>query len=239
MPPKDNLGNLLSVIKSLKEDSVVAVTSKVVSIVEGRCIPLNKIPKDELIIKEADKYLPRNLWPEGLTMYTIKNNLLVAAAGIDESNADGHYILWPEDPESSAKKIWQVLKKSFSIKNLGVIITDSRVTPLRRGVTGVAIAYFGFKPIKDYRGTKDLFGRKFEMETTDLPDSLATAAVLEMGEGAEQKPLAIISDIPYIEFIQKKYKPKNPDFTFEIPEKEDLFYPFLSSVPWKKGRGGK
>lgn len=239
LPPKDDLGNLLSAIKSLKENSVVAVTSKVVSIVEGRCILLNQIPKDELIIKEADKYLPRNLWPEGLTMYTIKNNLLVAAAGIDESNADGHYILWPENPESSAKKIWQYLKKKFHIRNLGVIITDSRVTPLRRGVTGVAIAYFGFKPIKDYRGTKDLFGREFEMETTDIPDSLATAAVLEMGEGAEQKPLAIISDILYIEFIQKKYNPKNPDFTFEIPEKEDLFYPFLSSVSWKKGGSGK
>lgn len=238
LPPKDNLWDLLSAIKTLKERSIVAVTSKVVAIGEGRCIPLASISKDELIVKEADKYLPRNLVPNEWTMYTIKNNLLVAAAGIDESNARGYYILWPKDPEASAKKIWQFLRKKFNLKNSGVIITDSRVTPLRRGVLGMAISYFGFKPLKDYRGTKDLFGRKFEMETTDIPDSLAAAAVLEMGEGAECQPLAIISDIPYVEFIEGKYDPNNPDSSFEIPEKEDLFYPFLSSVPWKKGGSG-
>src|SRR3989344_6648306 len=86
LPPKDNLWDLLSVIKSLKENSIVAVTSKVVSIGEGRCVTLNSVGKDELIVKEADKYLPRKL--NDLTMYTIKNNLLVVAAGIDESNGD-------------------------------------------------------------------------------------------------------------------------------------------------------
>lgn len=237
LPPKDDLWDLLSGIKKLKENSVVAVTSKVVAIGEGRCIPLGSIEKDELIAKEADKYLPRK--PNELTMYTVKNNLLVAAAGIDESNADGYYILWPKNPELSAKKIWEFLKKKFKLKNFGVIITDSRVTPLRRGVLGMAISYFGFKPLRDYRGTKDLFGRKFEMETTDIPDCLATAAVLEMGEGAECQPLAVITDVPYVEFIEEKYKPKDPDSSFEIPEKEDLFYPFLSSVPWKKGGSGK
>lgn len=237
LPPKDDLWDLLSAIKSLTENSVVVVTSKVVSIGERQCIPLTSISKDELIVEESDKYLPRR--PEDLTMYTIKNNLLVAAAGIDESNGAGFYILWPKYPELSAKRIWQFLKEKFHLKNLGIIITDSRVTPLRRGVVGVAISYFGFKPLKDYRGKKDLFGRKFEMETSDIPDSLATAAVLEMGEGAECQPIAIITDVPYIEFIQKKYAPKNPDLAFEIPEKEDLFYPFLSSVKWKKGGSGK
>lgn len=235
LPPKDNLWDLLLVIKSLKENSVVAVTSKVVAIGEGRCIPLASISKDELIVKEADKYLPRKLVPNEWTMYTLKNNTLVAAAGIDESNAGGYYILWPKNPGLSAKRIWQFLRKKFHLKNLGIIITDSRITPLRRGVVGLAISYFGFKPLKDYRGKVDLFGRRFEMETTDIPDCLATAAVLEMGEGAESQPLAVITDIPYVEFIDKEFKAQTSDDSFEIPEKEDLFYPFLSSVPWKKG----
>lgn len=236
LPPKDNLWDLLSVIKNLEENSVVAVTSKVVSISEGRCIPIDSIGKDELIIKEADKYLPRDLVPNEWAMYTIKNNLLVASAGIDESNGNDFYILWPKDPSLSAKKIWEFLQKKFNLKNLGIIITDSRITPLRRGVVGIAISYFGFKPLKDYRGTEDLFGRKFEMETSDIPDSLATAAVLEMGEGAESQPIAVISDVPYIGFTNAELK---PDETLEIAEKEDLFYPFLSAVPWKKGKGGK
>lgn len=239
LPPKDDLWDLLGAISSLKENSVVAVTSKVVAIGEGRCISVGTIDKDKLIAKEADKYLPRELVPNKWAIYTIKNNLLVASAGIDESNGDGYYILWPKDPEFFAKKIWAYLRKKFHLKNLGIIITDSKVEPLRRGVVGLAIAYFGFKPLKDYRGTKDIFGRDFIMETSDIPDSLATAAILEMGEGAECQPIAVITDIPDVEFIQGKFNPKNPDLSFEISEKDDLYSPFLSSVPWKKGGSGK
>lgn len=238
MPPKDDLWDLLSEVKSLKEDTLVAITSKVVSIGEGRCIPFDKTTKDKLAIKESDKYLDREQSPGGWILHTIKNNMLIASSGVDESNGGGYFTLWPIDPQRSAKRIWQFFKKKYKVKNLGVIITDSRLIPLRRGVVGIAIGYFGFKPLKDYRGKKDLFGRKFKMETSNLPDSLATAAVLVMGEGSENQPIAIIENIPDIEFIQKEYQPKSQDDTFEILDKEDMFYPFLSSVKWKKGGGG-
>ena len=239
LPPKDDLWDLLSTIKSLPENSVIAVTSKVVSIVEGRCIPFERINKDELAIKEADKYIPRESSPGGHVLHTIKNNMMIASSGVDESNGANYYILWPKDPKASAKKIWNFLKDKFKVNNLGVVITDSRLVPLRRGVVGVAVSYFGFKPLKDYRGKKDLFDREFVMETSNFPDSLATAAVLEMGEGSERKPIAIITDVPNLEFIQEEYSPKTIDDTFDIPEKEDMFYPFLSSVKWKKGGSGK
>lgn len=240
LPPKDNLWDLLgNNIKSLKENSVVAITSKVVSIGEGRCIHLDKITKDKLAIQEADLYLPREDSPNGFILHTIKNNMLVASGGVDESNGRNYYILWPKNPQASAKEIHVFLKDKFKVKNLGVIITDSRLVPMRRGVVGLAIAYFGFKPLKDYRGKMDLFGRKFQMETSNFPDSLATAAVLEMGEGSESKPIAIITDIPNLEFIQTEYKPKSMDDSFDIPEKEDMFYPLLSSASWKKGGSGK
>lgn len=233
LPPKDDLWDLLSTIKSLKENSVVAVTSKVVSIGEGRCIPVQNTTKDEVAIQEADLYLPRESSPGGWILHTIKNNMLVASSGVDESNGAEYLILWPKDPLLSAKRIRSFLRKKFNVKNLGIIITDSRLVPLRRGVVGIAIAYFGFNPIKDYRGTSDLFGRKFIMETSNLPDSLASAAVLVMGEGAESQPLAVISGIPNIEFTTKT------DNSLEIAEAEDMFYPFLSSVRWKKGGSGK
>lgn len=239
LPPRDNLWDLLSAIKLLKENSVVAVTSKVVSIGEGRCISLEKFPnKDELVIKETDYYLPRDLAPHGLVMHTIKNNTFIASAGVDESNGNNFYILWPKNPQNWARKIWRFLRKKFKVDNLGVIITDSRLVPLRRGVVGLCLGYFGFKPLRDYRGKKDIFGRKFKMETSNLPDSLATAAVLEMGEGSEQTPIAIIRDIPYIEFTKSLTKTISPFYSFQIPPKEDIFYPLLSSVKWKKGGGG-
>lgn len=239
-PPKDDLWEvLLSSFKSLQEGSVVAVTSKIVSIGEGRCIPVEDFPdKDELVVMETDKYLPRKATPGGLVMHTIKNDVFVASAGIDESNGNGYYTLWPENPQFSAKRIWEFLRKEFKINNLGIVITDSRLMPLKRGVVGIAIGYFGFKPIRDYRGKKDIFGRKFEMETSNLPDSLATAAVLEMGEGNEQTPLALITDISFLEFTDTLPKDDGGEFGFKIPEKEDIFYPLFSAVKWKKGGGG-
>ncbi|MBI2599406.1 coenzyme F420-0:L-glutamate ligase [Candidatus Daviesbacteria bacterium] len=235
LPPKDNLWELLSTnIKILNENSIVAVTSKVVSIGEGRCMPFSKMTKDELAIKEADKYIPRNVSPGGWILHTIKNNMLIASSGVDESNGGDYYTLWPKNPQRSAKKIWEFLRKQFKVNNLGVIITDSRLIPLRRGVVGIAIGYYGFKPLKDYRGTQDLFGREFRMETSNLPDSLATSAVLEMGEGAESQPIAIISDVPDL-----KFSTKDESNILTISEKEDMFYPFLFSVKWKKGKSGK
>ena len=234
LPPQDNLEELLSTsIKSIEEKSIVVVTSKVVAIGEGDCIEISQIDRDSLIMQEADKYLPRELSPGGLVIQTIKNNMLIASAGVDESNGNGYFVLWPKDPQTSAKKIWEFLKNKFKVSQLGVVITDSRLTPLRAGVVGYAIGYFGFKPLKDYRGKTDLFGREFKMETSNIPDSLASAAVLEMGEGAETQPLAIIEDIKDIEFTSE-----NKD-DLSIDEKEDMFYPFLSSVNWKIGESGK
>lgn len=234
LPPKDDLWDLLSAIETLKENSVVAVTAKVVSIGEGRCISFSETTKDELAIKEADKYISRELSPGGHILHTIKNNMLVASSGVDESNGDKFFILWPKNPQESAKRIWEFMRRKFKINNLGIIITDSRLIPLRRGVVGIAIGFYGFKPLKDYRGKKDIFGRTFEMETSDIPDSLASAAVLEMGEGAEQQPIAIIENVSYIEFSSK-----NLSKGLYISEKEDMFYPFLSSVKWLKGGSGK
>ncbi|MGD0576827.1 MAG: coenzyme F420-0:L-glutamate ligase, partial [Candidatus Staskawiczbacteria bacterium] len=129
--PKDDL---LSVIKEsifeIKEKSIIVITSKVVSIWEGRCIKIDeKINKDELIKKEADFYLDRKkVSPDYDVMLTIKNNILIPTAGIDESNANGYYILWPENPFESAKEIYNFIKKEFKLKDFGVIISDSHTT---------------------------------------------------------------------------------------------------------------
>lgn len=241
LPPKDDLWKLLSEnIKFLKENSIVAVTSKVVAIAEGRCIAKDKVvDKDQLIISEADKYIPRHKSYQQLVIQTIKNNMIIASAGIDESNGAGYFILWPKNPAKSAKKIWQFLREKYQVKNLGVILTDSRLIPLRRGVVGISIGYFGFNPLRDYRKTKDIFGREFKMELSNLPDSLASAAVLEMGEGIEQQPFAIIEDIPNLDFIDREWIPSSKDDSFDIVPKEDMFYTLIKSVKWKKGGGGK
>src|SRR2546423_20425 len=83
-------------------------------------------------------------------------------------------------------------------KILGIIVTDSRVVPLRWGIIGIALSWCGFEALKDYSGQPDIFGRLMKFEKTSLIDSLATAATVTTGEGNEQKPLAVIEDLPFV-----------------------------------------
>jgi len=117
-----------------------------------------------------------------------------------------------------------MLQKKFKIKNLGVLITDSRLFPLRAGIVGAAIGYAGFKGVKDYRGTGDIFGRILKLSRTDIADSLATAAVVCMGEGREQQPLALITDAPVV-FTEKVNKKE-----LYIDPREDLYQPLFEKI---------
>lgn len=201
----------------LKEKSVLAITSKIVSLAENRTVNKEGVNKTELIQQEAQHYLGEIGYGCHLT---IKHGLLVPSAGVDESNSvNNEYILYPKNPFSSAEKICKAVKQKLSLSDVAVIITDSRTFPLRKGVTGVALAYSGFKAVKSLIGKEDLFGRALRMTTINLVDALAASAVLLMGEGAEQCPLAVISDVP-LGFTNKT------DLTeLNIPVEKDLYKP--------------
>ena len=95
-----------SSLPSIQERSIVVITSKVVSICEGRTVPAATVDKEELIRREADLYFFPNT-EDGKHRYhfTIVNNTLIPASGIDESNGDGHLVMWPKDPQKKASQI--------------------------------------------------------------------------------------------------------------------------------------
>lgn len=232
---KDTLFSILDTfVETPAERSVIAITSKIVSITEGRAVPVGSVSKDELIRQEASHYLPRTRSRYGVS-FTITENILVPNAGIDESNGNGHFILWPKNVQQTANDVRRYMRQSRGIKELGIIITDSKTTPLRWGVTGLTIGYSGFAPLKDYIGTPDIFGRLFEYEKLSIIDSLASAAVLVMGEGDEQMPLAVISDIPFIEFRDNDPTAEELQ-SLRIHPKDDLYAPFLEKADWEKGK---
>src|SRR5258708_26127764 len=88
---RDLLGIVDRYLTDLKPEAVVGVTSKIVAVCEGRVRPKD-IPKDVLIKREAERYLPADDSPHG-HLLTVKRNRVSPSAGIDESNADGNYIL--------------------------------------------------------------------------------------------------------------------------------------------------
>lgn len=217
-----------------EERSILVVTSKVVSICEGAVVKNDgTIHKHELIKREADAYLDIPLSQTYGVTITIKDNKLVANAGIDESNGNGYFILWPRDPFLSTATIWEYLRKKYHLTNFGIIITDSHVIPLQWGTRGRALAWCGIEPLKDYIGTPDIFGKKLRMTKASIVDGLAAAAVAVMGEGNEQTPFALIKDVPFVSFLN--YPPTKEEIeAVTITPSDDIYAPLLTSVQWVK-----
>lgn len=224
-------------LSNLKDGSVVAVSSKIVAICEGRTAPL-KSDLQKLVVQESDYYLPKELSKFDFS-FSIVHNTLIPRAGIDESNSKNSYVLWPKDPQKSANEIRSYLKKRFGMKKVGVVITDSTAQPLHWGLKGIGISYSGFLPKKNYIGKPDLFGRPLKVSEANTVDSLAAAAVLVMGEGSEQTPIAVIEDVPFIDFQDRNPTKKELDGFYLTHKNDDLFEPFLKSMPWRKGHRQK
>ena len=214
----DSLADFIKAhVSSLKEGSVIVVTSKIVALSEGRTGAISD--KKKLILAESKKAIetPWALLTLGADGWGIN-------AGADESNAEGKVILLPKDSFKTAELLQKKLKRRYSLKKLGVVISDTRSVPLRVGTVGRAIGFAGLEPLKSYVGKKDLFGRKSRVTKSNHSDALAAAAVLVMGEGDERIPLAVITGAP-VAFTQKPLSRKSRQLAFP-PEKDIFAYVF-------------
>ena len=222
-------------LAELPDRSVLVITSKIVALCEGRYIRKEIELSEVVIANEADYYLPKSESAYGIPI-TIRDNAFVARAGIDGSNTDGVYSLLPTDGYATATTIRDYLLERFGVRDVGVIVVDSHSTPLRRGATGVAIGWSGFVGLKGYEDLPDIFGHRFTTHA-NIVDALAASAALVMGEGAEQTPIAIISDIPFVEFNPASPTTEELAF-FKPPLEADLFAPLMSYGKLRKGRRG-
>src|SRR5579883_1125688 len=178
-----------SYLPPLESGDILVLTSKILSVIQGRVIPKDCISKEALIRQEADFIL--KIQTPGSHCLTIKDGVLIPSAGIDESNGDSVYILYPEDMQKDAVHVWGYCRQKYGLKDFGVLITDSHTTPMRRGVTGIALAWCGFEPLYSYIGKPDLFGQPLRVTQVNVLDALAAASVFVMGEGNEQTPCAL------------------------------------------------
>ncbi len=220
-------------LESLHERSVLVVTSKVVSLCEGRILPVESTDLPALVQREAEWFMPDADAQHGYT-FTIAHNMLTPNSGVDESNSDGVYTLWPADPWASASAIRSYLKKRFGLRDVAVIIADSTFLPLRWGAIGLALSYSGLEPVRSYSGKADLFGRPLVLTRTNVVDGLAATATFLMGEGAEQTPLAVIEDVGGVTFVAHDPTPQDIAARY-TPPSEDSFGPLLTGVEWREG----
>ncbi len=149
---------------------------------------------------------------------TIKYNTFIASAGIDESNTGDYYALLPSDPFAAAKEVWEYLKKRHGLTNVGVVITDSHLMPMRWGVMGVSIGFWGIEPVDWHAGKQDLFGRELKVSSTNLIDSMAVAAGLVSGESNECHPVVIARQVPNLVFTDE-----DKSDVLLVDPKEDIY----------------
>jgi coenzyme F420-0:L-glutamate ligase/coenzyme F420-1:gamma-L-glutamate ligase len=232
----DNLVDaILESLKELKlqleDGDILALTSKIIAYAEKRVVRLSEVnPSDEakelaqqfslqpefaeLILHEAD----RIYGGVEKAVLTLKNGILTANAGIDNKNAPvGHVVLWSKSPQKWAKNTREEIKRKTG-RRVAVLIVDSGLIPLRIGTTGLALAVAGFKPVKDCRKEKDLYGKPLVITRRAVADDLASAAHLLMGEAAEKTPVVLIKDAP-VDFDDGVYD--SADMT--MPFKECMF----------------
>ena len=220
--PKDNIVDvLLEAVEDagleLEDNDILAVAETPLGTTEGRIVALSEVEVSnearalaekyemlpevaELVVQEADEILG------GIphVVLTIKNNTLMANAGVDKSNVPpGHASLLPIDPRKSAGRLQKEIKNRLG-KTIGVLIIDSRTQPLRLGNIGMALGVAGFYPVADDRGKKDLFGNEMRITRRAIADNLASACTAVMGESNESTPAAIIRNAP-VDFIDRTF----------------------------------
>lgn len=202
------LGQYLSSYE-LSEGDILVVSSKIVSISQGRIIPLKDIHVSEVAKSLSNEFSVEERFTEVVlreadliiggvsrVITTIKNNILIAYAGADRSNVPADcVVIWPENPPLVAEMIRKHFLQTRKVE-IGVIISDSQVVPLRAGTYGVAIGIAGFVGMFDRRGDLDLFGKSMVVTRWNVADNLASSANLVMGETSEQVPVVLIKDAP-------------------------------------------
>ena len=94
--------------KKISEKSVIVVTSKIVALAEKRPAVVENIKsKEKLIRAESEFAIPtKYVW------LTIKDGMVMASAGIDESNANGKLILLPKDSFKTARFLRDKLRQT-------------------------------------------------------------------------------------------------------------------------------
>ncbi len=204
--PGDDISRLISERTILHEHDIMLVSSTVVSKSEGRMVSLKnvRITERSSLIAEKNNNDPRFvqavldestevLLESPFLLVRIKNGSICVNAGIDHSNVEGSddVLLLPEDPDNSALYLKNSILK-YTGKNVSVIITDTNGRPFRIGQTGAAVGCAGIKPTRDWRGTKDLFGRILEVKNEAVIDEIAGFANILMGEGNGGTPVVII-----------------------------------------------
>ena len=148
----------------------------------------------QLILDEAKETV---LVKNGIIITETWHGLVCANSGVDQSNLadENAAVLLPKNPDGTAKKMRSFFKEK-SGRDVAVVITDTFGRPFREGQTNVAIGVAGIRPIRNYIGKKDMFGKKLHVTEIAVADEIASAAELVMNK-SDGVPVAVVRGYAY------------------------------------------
>lgn len=199
-------------IITIENKDIIVIAQKIISKAEGRLINLNKVKPSQNAIDVSnqvnkDPRFIEMILQESRKIVRIFNNTLIAEthhgficanAGIDQSNVSNkknYVLLLPVNPDRSAEEIRKQIYEKIQ-KKVSVVITDTFGRPFRNGQTNIAIGIAGIKPLRNYKGKQDMFGKLLRVTEIAIVDEIASAAELVMGK-TESIPIAIVKNVNY------------------------------------------
>ena len=201
----------------IEAGDVLVVAQKIVSKAEGALVRLDDVVaspaaeawaaengKDPRVIEVVFRESKRIVRMEhGVLIAETHQGFVCANAGVDTSNvAPGYVSVLPRDPDASAERLraglWSAsLSPAWSASLSGerlpiaVIISDTFGRPWREGVVNVAIGVAGLRPLVDYRGCRDPYGRELHSTVIAVADEIASAAEMVMRK-ITRTPVAVV-----------------------------------------------
>src|SRR3954453_12492197 len=175
--------------RALEHGDVVVVAQKMVSKAEGAIVRLADVTpsplaeewaaasgKDprvvEVILRESRRIVRMD---RGILIAETRHGFVCANAGVDASNVEPGYVtVLPLDLDTSAERLRAALSESQRCP-VGVIVSDTFGRAWREGVVNVALGVAGVRPLLDYRGRSDAYGRPLTSTVIALADELASA----------------------------------------------------------------
>lgn len=174
----------------LADGDILVVTSKIISKAEGRIMAA--ADRQAAIEAETVRVVARR---GELRIVENRLGLVMAAAGVDASNAEaGTVLLLPEDPDRSARDLAEGLRERFGVR-VGVCVSDTFGRVWRAGLVDQAIGAAYLRPTDDLRGRTDSHGNELVVTVTALADELAAAGELVKGK-LGGVPVAIVRGLP-------------------------------------------
>jgi coenzyme F420-0:L-glutamate ligase/coenzyme F420-1:gamma-L-glutamate ligase len=185
---------------------VLVIAHKAVSKAEGRIRTLDEVTPTDRALElagalEKDPRLVQVVLDEsraviraahGVLVTETRHGFICANSGVDASNVAGEetVLMLPLDPDASARRLRDRVRELTGVAP-GVVITDSFGRAWRTGQCDVAIGCAGIRPLEDWRGGADAYGRELHATIIAVADQLAAMADLARRKDGRQ-PVVLV-----------------------------------------------